>query len=162
MLMDKAADRRLTPIGWWMRLGTLGMAVTPIAIAGLYVRGIKLPLPPCPLRYFTGIPCPTCGMTRSFLAIVHGDLGHAISEHLFGPLVFLVFVLAAGHLLVEVGTGRQINTRYTRLMSNQRWQIGLAIAVAGYHTLRLYHWSASGELQLAVVNSPLMHLLKGL
>ena len=28
----------------------------------------------CPLRFFFGIPCPFCGMTRAFLCVLEGDL----------------------------------------------------------------------------------------
>jgi Protein of unknown function (DUF2752) len=28
---------------------------------------------PCPLRTFTGVPCPMCGMTRSVTSVVHFD-----------------------------------------------------------------------------------------
>jgi hypothetical protein len=101
-------------------------------------------------------------MTRSFLAIVHGDLGHALSEHLFGPLLFLGFLVAGCHSLWELRVDRSISTVYTRLLNNQHWQVGLATTVALYHTGRLYHWSSSGELQVAIAHSPLMHLLKGL
>ena len=28
----------------------------------------------CPLRFFLGIPCPFCGMTRAFLCVLEGSL----------------------------------------------------------------------------------------
>jgi len=43
--------------------------------------------PQCLLRKFTGIPCPTCGSTRSLAAWVQLDLEQAL---LFNPLFFLV------------------------------------------------------------------------
>ncbi len=45
--------------------------------------------PQCLLRKFTGIPCPTCGSTRSLAAWAHLDLEQAL---LFNPLFFLVCV----------------------------------------------------------------------
>lgn len=37
-----------------------------------------LPLPSvCGLRNATGLPCPTCGMTRAFVRVTHGELAAA-------------------------------------------------------------------------------------
>ncbi len=47
----------------------------------------------CPLRAWTGYPCPTCGTTRALWALGHGDLSGAWG---FNPL----FVLAVGGLLL--------------------------------------------------------------
>lgn len=44
------------------------------------------------------IPCPLCGMTRSFAALAHGDVAAALRFHPAGPLLFvaiLVFVVGA-------------------------------------------------------------------
>ena len=32
----------------------------------------------CPLRFFLGIPCPFCGMTRAFLCVLEGDLAKSL------------------------------------------------------------------------------------
>jgi hypothetical protein len=48
---------------------------------------------PCLFHSTTGVPCPTCGATRSVLALLEGDLPRAVT---FNPLVFaatVVFVL---------------------------------------------------------------------
>jgi hypothetical protein len=56
-----------------------------MVVLALRSQGLPLPLPGCPLRALTGIPCPTCFLTRSVLATLHGDLGGALELHLFGP-----------------------------------------------------------------------------
>jgi hypothetical protein len=38
----------------------------------------------------TGLPCPGCGLTRSFVCLAHGRLAEAFRWHPLGPLVFLV------------------------------------------------------------------------
>ena len=42
----------------------------------------------CIWQYFTGLPCPFCGLIRSLLEVSHGRLSSALDYHLFGPLVY--------------------------------------------------------------------------
>lgn len=48
-----------------------------------------LPWPKCWFRQLTGLPCPTCGATRSVLSLVQGNLGGAIGHN---PLLFLFYI----------------------------------------------------------------------
>ena len=50
----------------------------------------------CWIRAATGYECPTCGLSRSFVAFFHGDLVHAFRFHPVGP------VLAIGTVMVLV------------------------------------------------------------
>jgi hypothetical protein len=77
-------DVDLRPI----RLAGLALAPAALALAWLPVD----PVPPCPLRTLTGIPCPLCGATRGVIAAVHGHLGHALE---LNPASLLVLALAA-------------------------------------------------------------------
>ena len=54
----------------------------------------------CPFRDATGIDCPFCGMTRSFVAAAHLRLGEAFRSHPAGPLLFLAMAAAAGGSLL--------------------------------------------------------------
>ena len=50
----------------------------------------------CPFRFFLGISCPGCGMTRAILAALHLDFSAAFAYH---PLFFLMpFFLLAYYL----------------------------------------------------------------
>ncbi len=53
---------------------------------------LQLPWPHCAFRALTGLPCVTCGATRSGLAFLHGDLAGAWR---FNPLVFVGFCAIA-------------------------------------------------------------------
>lgn len=58
----------------------------------------------CPFRLITGLPCPGCGLTRSWTAATHGDIADAFSYNFFGPISLLatiMFVVAVGALLVR-------------------------------------------------------------
>ena len=46
----------------------------------------------CPLRALTGMPCPTCFLTRATSAALRGDLGGSLQWHLFGPIAALGLV----------------------------------------------------------------------
>jgi hypothetical protein len=58
-------------------LGSLGVAVTWFAL--------HLPWPRCVFHDLTGLPCLTCGMTRSTIAFLHRDFLTALR---WNPLVF--------------------------------------------------------------------------
>lgn len=54
------------------------------------------PLPGlCVMRQLTGLPCPGCGLTRSIVSAVHGDVGDSFFYHRLGGLVFLYVLLQA-------------------------------------------------------------------
>jgi len=54
----------------------------------------------CLFRRITTLPCPSCGMTRAFVALGHGDLHAALGFNIASPAVFLaaclIFLLALG------------------------------------------------------------------
>jgi hypothetical protein len=43
----------------------------------------------CGFKTVLGLPCPGCGLTRSFCALAQGDLWAAFSFNLLGPLLFI-------------------------------------------------------------------------
>ncbi len=56
----------------------------------LLARALALPLPNCPLRTWTGRPCPTCGLTRSVESLLKGNWQEAVNFHPFGPLLLVL------------------------------------------------------------------------
>lgn len=66
---------------------------------------------PCLTRVLFGIPCPTCGLTRAFTALSHGDWGLAWSYNRSSPLVYGLFWAGAavglGRLLLALWALRQ-------------------------------------------------------
>ncbi|MCU0570133.1 MAG: DUF2752 domain-containing protein [Oculatellaceae cyanobacterium Prado106] len=142
-----------------VRYGVLGLAIAPLLGSFFYGQGYHVPFWGCPIRQFTGVPCPACGMTRSFTAIAQGHLDQAFGYHGFGPVLFVGCGVAIVHLTLELWTGRSIATVYTRLGRSPQVQFtGLALFL-GYYGWRLGLLFASGQLQEAVWRSPLGHLL---
>jgi len=75
-------------------------------------RGVTLPgLPGRPLpglcvsRTVFHMNCPTCGLTRSFVAMAHGRLRLAYHLHRLGPLGFLLLLLQVPLRAYAVFTG---------------------------------------------------------
>jgi hypothetical protein len=55
---------------------------------------VQWPLPvTCSLRRLTGLPCPGCGLTRSLVALAHGDANAAWQFNPAGALVLVLLVL---------------------------------------------------------------------
>lgn len=62
---------------------------------GIYVLLAYLLHIPCPFRFFTGIPCPGCGMTRAYITLLEGDVMGAFAFHPLWPLIPVAGVLLA-------------------------------------------------------------------
>jgi len=62
----------------------------------------------CIFRRLTTLPCPSCGMTRGFIALGHGDLRKALTMNVASPVAYAatwaIFALA----VVQCLTGRDI------------------------------------------------------
>jgi hypothetical protein len=65
------------------------LAVSATSIAGgAGWLAMSLPWPRCPFLAVTGLPCVTCGATRSTIAFLHGDFLSALR---WNPLAFVAF-----------------------------------------------------------------------
>jgi len=57
----------------------------------------------CPFRRLTGLPCPGCGLTRSWVYLVHGWWRESFTAHPFGALLAgAVLALAVGVAVARV------------------------------------------------------------
>jgi len=152
--------RPLTRRERYWRMGGLSFATSPIL--GAYWFNHSQTSSPlfCPILQFTGIPCPGCGMTRSFLALIQGDLKGAIAFHIFGPFVFAACIGFAIHIAIELYTQQEI--RYpglNRWLRAKRIPVLTFLLVVLYHGARLWHLSQSGELAISIANAPLQQWL---
>ncbi|YAG12927.1 DUF2752 domain-containing protein [Nostoc sp. DSM 114161] len=145
--------------GKLFRWGLLGFSCTPLLGTYFYHQGYRVRLLVCPIRHLTGIPCPTCGMTRSFMAIAQGNLAQAVAENLFGPILFVSFGIVAVHITVELLTKRRIIAFYCHLLKQRKLQIIGLFIVLTYYIIRLYKLSQTGEMYFSFINSPLGKLI---
>ena len=68
----------------------------PATLTGaLLLKGLHPGIPglSCPMRALTGVPCPTCFLTRATSAALTGDLSGSLQWHLFGPIAALGLAL---------------------------------------------------------------------
>jgi len=105
----------------------------PASFTGyLWLKGLHPALPglSCPLRALTGVPCPTCFLSRATASALTGNLTGSLQLHAFGP------VAAAALIWWSVTAIRQ------RRMSPPKpaiWPLGLTgLMLLGYWLLRLW------------------------
>ena len=72
------------------------VATALVVMFALWVRLVEWPPVLCPFHVVTGLPCPTCGATRSVFAFARGDVLGALRMN---PLVGAGLVLAVPYLL---------------------------------------------------------------
>ena len=63
-------------------------------VSYLYLKNYySLPGITCPFRQITGVPCPTCFLTRSTCLAFQGDLENSFKMHILGPFVALFLII---------------------------------------------------------------------
>lgn len=77
---------------------TWACAGVTAGLVGMSLAGISLWA--CPFLSLTGLPCPGCGLTRSCISLLCGDLTGSLRYHALGPLIMIVGLTGlAGSLL---------------------------------------------------------------
>lgn len=111
----------------------LTLAGVVLALIAHFAMLWRLPFPQCLLRRFTGLPCPTCGCTRSLAAWAEFDLGAALR---FNPLFFFACVgllLWLAAWVVERVSGRAFLAAPRACAARWPWwRILLALAAANW------------------------------
>ncbi|HEY9006732.1 MAG TPA: DUF2752 domain-containing protein [Ohtaekwangia sp.] len=60
----------------------------------------------CMFKNITGVPCPSCGITRSVLSLLQGDLYHAVMINPLGILAALLLIIVPLWMLTDAITSR--------------------------------------------------------
>jgi len=108
----------------------------------------------CPLRFFLGMPCPSCGLTRSFCAVAQGNFAEAFAHHLFGPLLYAFMALSAVCFLWEAAFGRRIRS-YHKFAFSRKFGYAMGYGMILYHADRLSVMAFSGALGESMNHSAL-------
>jgi uncharacterized protein DUF2752 len=85
-----------------------------------------LPVDLCLLKSLTGIPCPTCGLTRAICNALHGDWAASLAFHPAGILVLFSLVGWIAWSALEAWRGQVIGFRAQRTAARLA---GAAIAI---------------------------------
>ena len=93
-------------------------------------------IPLCPLKRFTGIPCPTCGMTRAFCNAVQGHWHSSLLWHPLGIPVALACLIGALWLGAEAFRGQLLKPQWRARVASPLAILGLGAVLATW-TLRL-------------------------
>ena len=69
-----------------------------------YHRSVSDSMEPgvCLFKRITGIPCPSCGSTRSVLSILNGDFAGALLWNPFGLIIISILILAPLWILYDI------------------------------------------------------------
>lgn len=131
----------VTAIGLWLHADPAGHGTHK-----------QLGLAACPSVVIFDRPCPGCGMTTSWTALLHGDLSTSLHAHLLGPFTYLTFTALALLSLLAALKGR-------RLVTEGKWPnraLGtFAVVFFGYAFLRFgttpdYGTASEGAIRAAI------------
>ena len=110
-----------------------GALLLALGIVAAALPGIEDGPVVCPFRAVTGLPCPTCGLTRAAHSLMRGDLGRALAINPFDTLFFLVAVpLFAGLWVANLVGGFAVRFSLSPREQRAAWALLAAVALANW------------------------------
>jgi hypothetical protein len=91
----------------------------------------------CPFFKFTGIPCPSCGLTRSLISLSEGDIRASLQYHSFGLVLTAIATVMIPSILTELILNRKIPNPLLKLFVNRPSQWILGTLFFSYYLYRL-------------------------
>ncbi len=67
----------------------------------------------CYFHNITGLPCPSCGLTRSFHSMSHLRIAEAFQLNWMGPLLFALLSISCLQLIITSVSGRFVVLPYS-------------------------------------------------
>ena len=129
-----AASGGRPPIVWRRVLE----ASIPILMLGALAFWPFPSIPSCPTRALFGLPCPGCGLTRSTLAFLSGDLAGVWRYHPLAPIVTpLVVLLVSRPLLEALGVKNARRWTLEAQMPSCGWTT-ILVAMLGLYVVRAF------------------------
>jgi hypothetical protein len=104
----KAVVNQAIWFGSWVVVTTIGAVLSPDKSG--HGTHQELGLPPCPSVLLFDRPCPGCGLTTSWTALIHGHIAEAFHAHPLGPPMYLLYTLSALMCMYGFLRGARFNT----------------------------------------------------
>ncbi|MBO4374780.1 MAG: DUF2752 domain-containing protein [Lachnospiraceae bacterium] len=79
-----------------------------VPLALIFIPAWYFKLYRCPLESILGIPCPLCGISRAFKALLSGDIRASFYYHPLWPLILLSIILYLLYAFQIIRPGRHI------------------------------------------------------
>lgn len=90
----------------------------------------------CPVKLATGLPCPGCGMFKSWCFLTHGQWLHSFHHHPLGMLLYAFTLFMLVWAAVEYYQNRVIPLPWQGNVMVVYWVFAVVMAV---HLYRLYY-----------------------
>lgn len=139
------------------RLVLAGLAVALAAVLGVACwlrpdpRGMgtheQLGLPPCTFHLFTDVPCPSCGMTTSFTALMHGRVGDSLRANAVGTILAVGALVMAPYLAFCAFVGRRIGVNDYEVLLARVIVLVLVLVFAGWGVRLGIRWLTTGSIK---------------
>lgn len=79
-----------------------------VFVGSIVIENPDLPFSLCLFKTITGLPCPSCGMTHSFVSIGHLKIIEGFYYNILGPILYIGLLLGIVLLLIEIALNRLI------------------------------------------------------
>jgi len=77
-------------------------------VGSLIIENPDFPYGICLFKTFTGLPCPSCGMTHSFVSIGHLRIYEGFFYNILGPFLYLLMLSGIFICVIEIYLDRLI------------------------------------------------------
>ncbi len=72
----------------------------------------KIPLPECAFKSITAHSCPTCGISRSYFAMAHGEFFESLNYNFIGTLLYMISIAVIFRQIIYLIIGREIRIKF--------------------------------------------------